>query len=122
MKCRRINEKFALLLFISILLFTSCKEREKAESETNDGQAINTAISSCEDKVGKYSVVATPTFESVIEKRDEQNYVLTLKMGILNPKFQGKCENSKLVFKVDGTDVEIIGNSFIAFGFEFIKK
>ena len=124
MKCCLTNGKFALLLFSSILLFTSCKQKEKAESETNDGQTITATISSCEDKVGKYTsfVNNQPLFNGIVEKRDEQNYVLTLNMGILNPKFQGKCENSKLVFKVDGTDVEITGKSFIALGAEFIKQ
>ncbi len=121
-KCGLTNIKFSLLLISCILSFTSCKQIEKEESDTNDSQATTTYISSCEDKVGKYSVVAVPTFKAVIEKRDEQNYVLTLNMGIFNPKFQGKCEHNKLTFKVDGTDVEIIGNSFIALGTEFIKN
>lgn len=84
MKCHRTNEKFAFLLFISFLFFTSCKQSGSQNSESISDQVSNLISSNpCDKFIGKYTrsntvsmygATATTTLNVTIEKED--NYYI----------------------------------------------
>jgi hypothetical protein len=107
--------KIAIVAFFTILLFNNCKNNTKSSISSVE-------VSDCASKIGNYSCVYNnrEVSKASINKIDEINYVLSLSIGgVVNVKFQGKCNNNSLVFNVDGTNVEIIGDSFIAAGQEY---
>ena len=113
MKCCLTNGKFALLLFSSILLFTSCKQSGNQNPESLSDQVGNLISSSpCDKFIGKYSrqqTVSSITTTSNLEfKKDQDFYKLfiTANSTTNNPSSQLAVnisnERFKAAFPSDG--------------------
>ncbi len=113
MKCCLTNGKFVILLFSSILLFTSCKQSGSQNSESISDQVSNLISSNpCDKFIGKYSrqqTASSITTTSTIEiKKDQDFYKLyiTALSTTNNPAFemavQMTNDRSKAIFPADG--------------------
>ncbi len=107
------NGKFALLLCVSILLFTSCKQSGSQNSESIADQVSNLVSSSpCDKFIGKYSrqqTASSITTTSNIEiKKDQDFYKLFISTNstttnrALELSTKMMNDRNKAIFPVDG--------------------
>jgi len=119
MKCCLTNVKFALLLFISILFFSSCHNQQ---SDTEEVVTSN----SCENLIGQWEGGKKNSwgkYKTVIIKMENNNYIITIQGTGVDGDYTAICQDGKL--KVSGipmtSEVLLSTDAFYLLGIKFHK-
>ena len=119
LKCRRTNGKFALLLIISILFFSSCHNQQGATEEV-------VTSNSCENLIGQWEggrKNSWGNYKTVIIKMENNNYIVTIQGTGVDGDYTAICQDGKL--KVSGipmtSEVFLSIDAFYLLGIKFHK-